>query len=166
MRKTIMIFITTFMLLLAMVMGQSLYNQTNNLCSCEDVLYVLLSDKMFYTHLYYGLTDTIYISQNSFCNIPLCKTVTIQDKTVTFVGSDTKYLQNQNKTTQVWNIYLTQKDKRRVVCEVEALILNHPDGPEHEHSIVVLELKKRRGQYQVKKANCFYVVGKTFYSFH
>ena len=115
---------------------------------------------MFYPHLYYGLTDTIYISQNGLCNIPWCKSYTIYDKTVAFVLSDTKSLQNPNEVTQIWNISLAHNNSR-IFCEVEGLILNNPDGPEHEHSIVVLELKIRRGQYQVKKANCFYVVGKT-----
>jgi len=160
MQKIVLFFVTSLMLLPAIVEGQSSYNQANKPCFCEDVLYVLLSDKMFYTHLYYGLTDTIYISQNGLCNIPWCKSYTIYDKTVAFVLSDTKSLQNPNEVTQIWNISLAHNNSR-IFCEVEGLILNNPDGPEHEHSIVVLELKIRRGQYQVKKANCFYVVGKT-----
>jgi hypothetical protein len=86
---------------------------------------------------------------------------TIQDKTVSFVLSDTKLHQNQDKITQVWNISFAQNNNR-IVCEVEGLILNDSAGSEHEQGVVVLELKKRRGQYLVKKANCFYVVGKSY----
>lgn len=161
MRKTIMLFVTVLMLLPAIVKGQSSYSRMDKSCLCEAVLRILLSDKMFYAHLYYGLTDTIYISQNGFCNILWCKSYTIQDKTVTFVLSDTKSFQDQDKITQVWNISLAQKNNR-VVCEVEGLILNNSSGTEHKQGVVVLELKKRRGQYLVKKANCFYVVGKSY----
>lgn len=161
MRKTIMLFVTALMLLPAIVNGQSSYSRMDKSCMCEDVLRILLSDKMFYAHLYYGLTDTIYISQNGFCNIPWCKSYTIQDKTVTFVLSDTKSLQDQDKITQVWNISFSQSDKNRIVCEVEGLILNNSGGSEHNQGVVVLELKKRRGQYLVKKANCFYVKKRT-----
>jgi len=161
MRKTIMLFVTVLMLLPAIVNGQSSYSRMDKSCLCEDVLRILLSDKMFYAHLYYGLTDTIYISQNGFCNTPWSMSYTIQDKTVSFVLSDTKLHQNQDKITQVWNISFAQNNNR-IVCEVEGLILNDSAGSEHEQGVVVLELKKRRGQYLVKKANCFYVVGKSY----
>lgn len=160
MRITIMFFVTALILSPTMSEGQSSYNQLGKSCSCEDVLQVLLSDKMYYKHLYYGLTDSIYISQAGFCDTPWCKSYTIQGKTVTFVLSDTKFLQDQDKITQVWNISLAQKNNR-FVCEIEGLISNNPEGSEHDHSIVVLEMKKSRGEYRVKKFNCFYVVGKS-----
>ena len=157
-----MLFVTALMLLPAIVNGQSSYSRMDKSCLCEDVLRILLSDKMFYAHLYYGLTDTIYISQNGFCSIPWSMSYTIQDKTVSFVLSDTKSFQDQDKIMQVWNISFSQNDKNRTVCEVEGLILNKYSGSEHAQGVVVLELKKRRGQYLVKKANCFYVVGKSY----
>ena len=162
MRKTIMLFVTVLMLLPAIVKGQSSYSRMDKSCLCEAVLRILLSDKMFYAHLYYGMTDTIYISQNGLCSIPWSMSYTIQDKTVSFVLSDTKSFQDQDKIMQVWNISFSQNDKYRTVCEVEGLILNKYSGSEHAKGVVVLELKKRRGQYLVKKANCFYVVGKSY----
>ena len=161
MRKLIMLFVTTHILIPFIVQGQSSCVQTNKSCSCEDVLRVLMSDETFYKHLYLGLTDTIYVSQKGLGDITWCKSYTIQGKTITFVSSDTVLLHDQGKITQIWNMACDLQNNKRIVCEIEGQIWNNPDGPEHELSFVILEMMKRGGEYRVKRANCFYVKKRT-----